>query len=345
MANGNFGGGDGTQYNPFLVEDAEDLNAVRDSLSAHYKQTADIDLNIYSTGAGWIPIGQETVKFTGVYDGDNYEIRNLWCNNTEGQTGLFGRINGAKLRNIKLKNIIIVRSGASGVGGLVGIANDLTENAIYNCHAEGIINESQQNLKSVGGLIGGCTSITTQNAISKCSFSGVVFSTTLLAGYIGGLIGSCAANVSECFSKGWIKATSCSSVGGLIGILSDATCSYCYSLTDINQGENVTTNSQAIGGLIGGGRGSVINSWSHGKVKGYSGVGGFIGSGVSANFCYSTGLVEGEGAGISGFSNADAAGCVWDIETSGQTTSASGIGKTTEEMKNKQTYLDLGWSI
>jgi hypothetical protein len=36
---------------------------------------------------------------------------------------------------------------------------------------------------------------------------------------------------------------------------------------------------------------------------------------------------------------------VWDIETSGQITSQGGIGKTTEEMKNKQTYLDMGWVI
>jgi len=36
---------------------------------------------------------------------------------------------------------------------------------------------------------------------------------------------------------------------------------------------------------------------------------------------------------------------VWDIETSGQTTSSGGIGKTTAEMKNKQTYLDMGWVI
>jgi len=39
---------------------------------------------------------------------------------------------------------------------------------------------------------------------------------------------------------------------------------------------------------------------------------------------------------------------VWDKEVSGVETDASGggaVGKTTAEMKNRQTYIDLGWSI
>ena len=86
MANGNFGGGDGTSGNPYLVEDAYDLNAVRNSLSAHYRQTQDIDL----TGWDWQPIGATWAwssyystwvwqfgYFTGTYDGDYHRISNL----------------------------------------------------------------------------------------------------------------------------------------------------------------------------------------------------------------------------------------------------------------------------
>ena len=36
MANGNFAGGKGTKSNPYLIEDADDLNAIRNNLVAHY---------------------------------------------------------------------------------------------------------------------------------------------------------------------------------------------------------------------------------------------------------------------------------------------------------------------
>ena len=42
MAQGFFAGGNGTKENPFLIEDADDLNAIRNNLSAHYKMINDI---------------------------------------------------------------------------------------------------------------------------------------------------------------------------------------------------------------------------------------------------------------------------------------------------------------
>ena len=38
-------------------------------------------------------------------------------------------------------------------------------------------------------------------------------------------------------------------------------------------------------------------------------------------------------------------GNFWDIETSGIMTSASGIGKTTSEMKLISTFIDTGWDL
>jgi hypothetical protein len=35
----------------------------------------------------------------------------------------------------------------------------------------------------------------------------------------------------------------------------------------------------------------------------------------------------------------------WDIEISGQSTSAAGMGKTTAEMKNITTFSGAGWNI
>lgn len=349
MANGNFGGGDGTELNPYLVEDAQDLWAVRNNLSAHYKQTADIDLNVYSTGEGWIPIGQETAEFTGVYDGDNYEIRNLWSDSLAGHGGLFGRANGAKFKNINLRNVIIVSATKNYMGGLVGYAENMTEDSIYNCHVSGVINESNSSRTYIGGVVGFCSGRGVYS-INKCSFEGVIkSSTSTTSGYIGGICGYCDTSIKNSYSLGNIVAPSADYLGGLCGLLSNNNvCSYSYSLVNVNEGLNI--NAHYVGGLIGsvGDNSRVLKSWARGSVSGTGRVGGFVGSNNGSIVdCYSTGFVVGSTSvgGFCGFNNGSIINSVWDTETSGRTTSSGGIGKTTAEMKNKQTYIDLGWSI
>src|SRR5690606_12464670 len=242
MANGNFGGGDGTELNPFLVEDAQDLWAVRDNLSAHYKQTADIDLNVYSTDDGWIPIGQPTVEFTGVYDGDGYEIRNLWSDSLAGHGGLFGRADGAKFKNINLKNVIIVSAASNYMGGLVGYAVNMTEDSIFNCHVSGVINESNSYKTHIGGVVGNCNSGDGVYSINKCSFEGNIKSSVSANGYIGGLCGYCNTSIKNSYSLGnivapCIGASAVEFLGGLCGaLLNNNVCSYSYSLVDIYEG-------------------------------------------------------------------------------------------------------------
>ncbi|WP_265445115.1 GLUG motif-containing protein [Acetivibrio straminisolvens] len=347
MANGNFGGGDGTKLNPYLVEDAQDLWAVRNNLSAHYKQTADIDLNVYSTGEGWIPIGQATVEFTGVYDGDNYEIRNLWSASLAGHGGLFGRANGAKFKNINLRNVIIVSATENYMGGLVGYAENMTEDSIYNCHVSGVVNESNSSKTHIGGVVGYCSG--SGVSINKCSFEGIIKSSQYGLGYIGGICGHCNTSIKNSYSLGNIVAPSVNYLGGLCGLLyNNNVCSYSYSLVNINEGLNA--DARYVGGLIGGigSNSRVLKSWARGSVSGSSQVGGFIGLNQGSIVdCYSTGFVVGN-TGVGGFcgsNNGSIINSVWDTETSGQTTSSGGIGKTTAEMKNKQTYIDLGWSI
>lgn len=72
MANGNFAGGDGTPENPYLIEDAFDLDAVRNNLRAHYQLINDIDLNIspFNEGEGWEPINKTSI---GTLDGSGLE--------------------------------------------------------------------------------------------------------------------------------------------------------------------------------------------------------------------------------------------------------------------------------
>lgn len=88
-----FAGGTGTRDDPYLIETAEQLDAIRNNLNRHYKLINDIDLSDYDN---WEPIGTPSNPFTGVLDGNNCTIRNLNIDipNAEDAEaiGLFGAI-------------------------------------------------------------------------------------------------------------------------------------------------------------------------------------------------------------------------------------------------------------
>ena len=102
MANGNFAGGDGSIENPYLIEDAHDLQAIQvDGLTRHYKLIKDISLDVspYNSGEGWSPI---TIR--GSFDGNGYTVKDLFINrpNTSNQA-LFAEVRGT-LKNLSLDN-------------------------------------------------------------------------------------------------------------------------------------------------------------------------------------------------------------------------------------------------
>ncbi|MFC0905915.1 hypothetical protein ACFHWD_14660 [Clostridium sp. MT-14] len=174
MSNGNFAGGDGTSSNPYLIEDADDLNAIRNNLTKAYKLIKDIDLNIspYNTGTGWLNFSG---NFGGSLDGYGHIIKNLYTNHPNSvYLGLLGFGQGATVKNIGLQDINVI--GRDGVGALFGSAIDTT---IINSYSTGNINGNNY----VGGLIGGyngsrCILI---NSYSICHISG--------SSYTGGISG------------------------------------------------------------------------------------------------------------------------------------------------------------
>lgn len=146
-------------------------------------------------------------------------------------------------------------------------------------------------------------------------------------------------------------------VGGIV--------SYLYNTNNNKKIKNCYVTGQIngnyqVGGIVGSiFFGEVINSFSHAKVTGVGAVGGLVGNGqggVNSKItnCYSTGLVvsgNDKCGGLVGTHNAPSAvtNSFWDKNTSGQTTSAGGIGLTTQQMKQQSTYVgwdfDTVWSI
>jgi hypothetical protein len=161
------------------------------------------------------------------------------------------------------------------------------------------------------------------------------------ASLVGGLIGSnYYGTVSNCYATG--SVTGDAGVGGLVGE-NTGTVSRSYSIGSVSANERV-------GGLVGKNyNGSVSNCYATGSVSGLGSAGGLVGwnwEGTVSN-SYSTGSVTGgSGAGgLVGSNWATVRRSFWDIETSGQTISAGGTGKTTAQMKNIATLSGAGWNI
>jgi uncharacterized repeat protein (TIGR02543 family) len=353
---GEFAGGSGTEEDPYLVANAEQLNNVRNYLDKHFLQIDNINLSSYSSGQGWEPIGTMANPFTGSFDGGGYTISNLFIERNDYYTGLFGYISyGGEVSNVNLE-AINVTSSSYYVGGLVG----KSYGTIDNCSVTGNISVYGW-FYPVGGLAGeNCGTITC------CSFDGLVSGED---DYCGGLVGRDEGTIISCHTKGTVKGEDM--VGGLVGYkvknsgIIKNSYSECYVEGDSNQ----------IGGLVGNNDGMLEGCFALGNVKGTNQVGGLVGynyrpggiinncyalgsaeghdyigglAGVNSNSitnCYSTGKVTdntvGENAGGlvgTATENGIVVNSYWDSSTSSQSSSAGGEGKTTAQMKQGTTF-------
>jgi len=326
---------------------------------------ADVNLQ----GVTLTPVGDYTINFTGVFDGNNHIISNVDINiPDDGFVGLFGYIcTGSQIRNLGVENVNIY--GIYYVGGLVGG----NYGSIINCHSTGtvggfdnigglvgcnnigsITNSYSTNtvsgLHNIGGLAGGIYGYST---VTSCYATGSV-SGSSDSQYIGGLIGCTDhSNIQNCYSTGTVISSSNSLyIGGLVGYCNYGSITNTYSTGTVSGG----SDSRCIGGLAGFNEWTISNCYSTGTVSG-SDFAGYISGLVGDNYgsisnCYSTGPVSG-GSGsycIGGLVGYNYFYCIvnvsfWDVNSSGQTSSAGGTGKTTAQMKTLSTFTSAGWDF
>ncbi len=249
--------GSGTAVDPYQIGMAEQLVMVGTEpfgLDDHYIQTDNIDL----AGIEFVPIGDPYNKFTGNFDGNDFEIRNLTISSFGGNyLGLFGY--------------------ASGGAG---------ENVIQSVHLTDYnITVNSENPRYMGSLIGFSGGGTD---VRFCSAEGTIFITKMHSvdtSYVGGLIGyiSSTQAVSECYSKGDIVLGSGAGsgeltlyVGGLIG-QNEAPIFNCYSTVSITDFSIQPWSNYFSGGLLGRSRlSSNSNNYATGSIS-MNGTGGALG--------------------------------------------------------------------
>lgn len=125
------------------IRTPEQLDAVRYDLSGKYILLQDIDLSKWDD---WNPIGSFDAPFTGVFDGNGYDVSSLRINFVEEYqseadsiyAGLFGVIKSAEIRNLTLTDgEYCITSNRMNVGGIAGCVDDAS--LLTNCSFNGVI--------------------------------------------------------------------------------------------------------------------------------------------------------------------------------------------------------------
>ena len=135
----------------FLIGTPKELVAFRAIASfadnaAKAKVTADIDM----AGIGMQPINTRDYRFIGTFDGQAHAIKNLYINHYEQNTGLFGAIQGATVKNLKVTGDYF--SDQKFIGGITGYT--YSNSRIENCDVAVNINSYVEGDGTHGGLIG-----------------------------------------------------------------------------------------------------------------------------------------------------------------------------------------------
>ena len=224
----------------------------------------------------------------------------------------------------------------AGVGGLVG-ENEMG-GEIANSHATGDMSGQGDNFGGLAGVNAGV--IIASYATGSVSGSGFAD--------VGGLIGAneIEGKVIASHATGVVSGQG-DNFGGLAGVNAGViAASYASG--------SVTGNGFAdLGGLVGDNRytGVVTAAYAKGSVSGRADrYGGLLGSNQGVvSVCFSTGQVPRGGGGLieKNGNYGIVANCYWDTETSGQSDSAGGEGRTTVELRSPTGYAGpyAGWNV
>ncbi len=335
--------GSGTEGSPCLIEDRADFDVFCTNTSywaSGVYTRLETNLDLSDTNYVAAPVAG---VFGGIFDGNDHVISNLTI--SVGQDidniGFFSSING-EVRSLGLLNIDIEGAGRNArIGGLCGSLGG----TLFRCTVSGNISIAWA---WSGEMVGGvCGYNGVGGNLTRCDSSVAI--DAYESKQMGGLCGynHKFGTILNCSASGDVSSTvggSSEETGGL--------CGYNSGTIRFSRSSASVEGNKYVGGLCGrtGGGGSIVDCYADGAVAGYDQVGGLYGAiDVEAGLvrgCYSSAFVIGA-HNVGGFCGSHSWGishsCFWDIETSSQSTSEVGSGKTSAEMKTSSTFTALAW--
>ena len=170
--------------------------------------------------SNWTPIGNESNRFGGTFDGKNFKVQHLSITQQGDNTGLFGFANGATMQNIWIDGNITLTT-TKYTAGYGSIAGCMVNSTISNCHSSVnfTINTemaaSENCIGHIGGIVGKMDeSNSTESYVSGCSYSGTINLGNKKVNVAAGIVGY--AIYSD------VPITNCSFTGTIMSKCEDA---------------------------------------------------------------------------------------------------------------------------
>jgi hypothetical protein len=235
--------GAGTAASPYLIKTAADFTQLSQLVSegntfqgSYFELANDVDMTSISAKS-YVPIGDDTNKFAGIFDGKEHAITNMSIDGGAfTYTGIFGVTDSASV----IKNLNVKAFKAVSDGSYLGTICGYNYGPIDNCNISSAV------LDNDGSCVGGFSGLSSGN-ITNCSFIGQVTGT----GSAGGIVGQAACSIENCYVKGYVitdgYVSLCFDNGGIAGVLQNGTMKNCWMTGLINE----TYGRSSAGGLIG----------------------------------------------------------------------------------------------
>ncbi len=206
-----FGGGKGTQEEPYIIETAAQLARLSINVTngnsyagKYFILTSDIDL----ASRQWTSIGSASTPFAGIFDGQFHTINNLYISQkATTYTGFFGYNTGT------IKNLIIASGSITGYR-YTGAITAFNSGVVRNCENAATVNGSA----FTAGIVGHNT-----GTVLGCSNSANIFGTEYTSGIVAYNYTGTTTNVeykgeiADCYNTGYISGVNYS--GGIAAAL------------------------------------------------------------------------------------------------------------------------------
>ena len=241
--------GKGTEPEPFVLKTADHLAWFRDHVNEGHPSACakiaddvkEIDMSTVCHKAdtekqvaelSWTPIGNESNKYIGTFDGNGKTISNLYINATSDDTGFFGYAGAGSIKNITFDNAKVKSTGSYDTAILAGVAEYcIIENIknLANCSVEGN--------SFVGGIAGYA-----RGDISNCENHAIVNGRFSVGGVVGSH-GGVDNTITSCANHGAVTGTD-RQVGGMVGFFGSGIIQNSANYGDV-------TGTDIVGNLIG----------------------------------------------------------------------------------------------
>ena len=287
-------GGAGTDAAPYQLFDAYGLQGIAPG-GVHYVLAGDIDASgtaAWNGGNGFAPIQ----AFDGTLDGANHAIDGLTiAANAFGESGMFGSLSFATIRDLALTNVSITGSSQTGAlaGAMVGGTLDNvsvtgridggsgTAGGLVGVAVQGAaISNARVDAEVSGGLyVGGLAGIAANATISGSQAAGTVTGNQIVGGLVGQLLRDDGVNdpgnASIIGSHASADVSGNLMVGGLAGFVQNGTVQDAYATGTVTVQSATAIGAGGLIGYLEGG--TVRGAYATGSVSTNAGIDGSLG--------------------------------------------------------------------